>query len=458
MDFIHRPYQPGETVAAISTPPGEGGISIIRISGNRAIEIASCVFSGPVSTYLSHTAHIGIIRDRQGNRLDEALLLIMRAPKSYTGEDVIELQCHGGMIASKQVLEACLEAGARAALPGEFTFKAFMNGKLDLAQAEAVQRVIGAKSEQAFSAATKHLEGALSEKIHKLQKELVALAAIFEAWVDFPEEGIEFASEKEVAESLLKVRDKIQSLIETFDDGKRIDQGISLCIVGPPNAGKSSLMNALLDQDRAIVTPIPGTTRDLLNEELTIGGLHFTLTDTAGIRETDEIVEQEGIRRSKAVLQTADIVLLVLDVAKKLERQEEELLQILPKAKTIALWNKSDLPHPITCQLPFPLVLNISAKERIGIEELKRTIDRLIWQEGAPSKDEVFITTLRHKEALTQAVQNIDKVIEGLREQVSPEFLSADVRGALTELGRVVGTNITEDILSSIFSQFCIGK
>ena len=458
MDFIHRPYQPGETVAAISTPPGEGGISIIRISGNRAIEIACRVFSGPVLTYLSHTAHLGIVCGRRGERIDEAVLLLMRAPKSYTGEDVVELQCHGGMIASKQVLEACLEAGARAALPGEFTFKAFMNGRLDLAQAEAVQRVIGAKNEQAFSAATKHLEGALSEKIHKLQKELVSLAAIFEAWVDFPEEGIEFASEKEVAERLLRVRDKIQRMIDTFEDGRRIDHGISLCIVGPPNAGKSSLMNALLDQERAIVTPIPGTTRDLLKEELTIGGLHFTLTDTAGIRETDEIIEQEGIKRSKAALQSADIVLLVLDVAKKIERTEIELLEILPKTKTIALWNKSDLPHPPTFQLPFPLVLNISAKERTGIEELKKAIDRLIWQKGAPSKDELFITTLRHKEALCHAVQNIDKVIEGLSERTSPEFLSADLRGALTELGRVIGINITEVIISSIFSQFCIGK
>lgn len=458
MDFIHRPYQPGETIAAISTPPGEGGISIIRISGNQALEVAEKIFSGPVSSYISHTAHLGMVCDGDGNRIDEALLLLMRGPRSYTGEDSVELQCHGGMIASRKVLEACLEAGARAALPGEFTFKAFMNGKLDLAQAEAVQKLISAKNEQAFSAAGKHLEGALSKKIDEFQKDLTRLGAILEAWVDFPEEGIEFASEEEIIANLSTVQEKMRALLNTFNDGKKIDQGISLCIIGSPNAGKSSLMNALLDQDRAIVTPIAGTTRDLLHEELTIGGLHFTLTDTAGIRQTDEIVEQEGIRRSKAAIQTADIVLLVIDAAKQIDREELELFDTLPKEKTIALWNKIDLPSHTVCQTPFLHVLKISAKERVGLEVVKKTIHQLIWQKGAPPKDELFITTLRHKEALARAILDINSVILGLQKKVSPEFLTADLRSALTELGRMIGTNITEEILSSIFSQFCIGK
>lgn len=220
MEFIHRPYQPGETIVAISTPPGEGGISIIRISGTHAIRIAEAVFSGPVSSYHSHTAHLGIVHDKQGDRLDEALLLLMRAPRSYTGEDTIELQCHGGMIASRKVLEACLAAGARVALPGEFTFKSFMNGKLDLAQAEAVQKLISAKNEQAFAAASKHFEGALSKKIAGFQKELVHLGAILEAWVDFPEEGIEFASQEEIVRELSSLRQKMKSLLDTFNDGK----------------------------------------------------------------------------------------------------------------------------------------------------------------------------------------------------------------------------------------------
>jgi tRNA modification GTPase len=458
MEFIHRPYQPGETIAAIATPPGEGGISIIRLSGVRAIEIAEKIFSGPVASYKSHTLHLGIVHDGEGKCIDEALLLLMRAPRSYTGEDTVELQCHGGMIASKKILEACLKEGARAAMPGEFTFKAFMNGKLDLAQAEAVQKLIGAKNEEAFAAANDHLRGALSKKISEFQKELVRLGAIFEAWVDFPEEGIEFASQEELLEDLLSLSQAMQRLLNTFEDGKKIDQGISLCIVGAPNAGKSSLMNALLDQERAIVTEIAGTTRDLLHEELTIGSLHFKLTDTAGIRQTTEIVEQEGIRRSREAIEKADLILFVIDAAKRFGSEEQELFSILPKAKTIVLLNKMDIAPCALCQTPFLHELRISAKEKSGLDKLKERIEQLIWQNGMPSKDEIFITSLRHKEALSRAIHNIDSVRKGLIEGVSPEFLTADLRSSLAELGRIIGTNITEEILSSIFSQFCIGK
>ena len=458
MSFVQRPYIPGETIAAIATPPGEGGISIIRIAGQNALAVAATVCSPRVLSYRSHTAHLTVLHDSAGRRLDEALVLVMLNGRSYTGEDTVELQCHGGMIASRKVLEACLAAGARAAMPGEFTFKAFMNGRLDLAQAEGVQKLIGAKNEQAFLAAGKHLEGALSKTIRDFQSELIRLAAILEAWVDFPEEGIEFASEQEIVDQLQALGRQMQRLLETFHDGKKIEEGIALCIVGPPNAGKSSLMNALLDQDRAIVTPIAGTTRDLLHEEVTIGGLHFKLTDTAGIRQTEEMVEQEGIRRSKAAVQTADLVLVVLDAAQKLGAEEKELFSLLPPERTIVVWNKIDLPHHSTCQTPFAFELRISAKEKIGLDELKKSIAGLIWKQGAPPREEVMITTLRHKEALSLAITHLEAVITGLRQQVSPEFLAADVRSALEALGRVLGANITEDILSSIFSQFCIGK
>lgn len=458
MEFIHRPFQSGETIAAIATPPGEGGISIIRISGKEAIAIADRIFSGPVSTFHTHTAHLGVIRDLSGNRLDEALLLIMRAPRSYTGEDIVELQCHGGMVVSRKVLEVVLLAGARAAAPGEFTFKAFMNGKLDLNQAEAVQQLIGAKSDRAFKIAGKQLEGELSRKIGSFQKELTHLAAILEAWVDFPEEGLAFTSQEKIMIDFIRVRDEMEQLAKTFHDGQKLEQGITLCIAGAPNAGKSSLMNTLLEKERAIVTPIAGTTRDLIHEEMTLNGLLFRLIDTAGIRDTKEVIEKEGIRRSKEALTDADLVLLVVDVSKELGEEDKVLLNTLPKDKTIVIWNKIDLPRKVKIHSFCPHEVEISAKQKLGIKELKKKVDQLMWSQGAPPKDEILITKTRHQEALLNAIENLTAVIDGLKNEISPEFLSSDVRNSLVELGRIIGTNISEDILSSIFSQFCIGK
>ena len=293
MELLGRTYQRGETIAAIATPPGEGGIAIIRISGEEAIRVADRIFSGEVTTYPSHTAHLGKVVDSNGKLIDKALLLIMRSPNSYTGEDTVEFQCHGGAIVSRRVLEAVLSAGALAALPGEFTFKAFINGKLDLAQAEAVQRLIGAKNDQALEMAGKQLEGTLSTKIQTYQRELTTLAAILEAWIDFPEEEIQFISKEEFLSNLQSIKCNMQNLLHTFHEGRKIDHGIEMCIVGPPNAGKSSLMNLLLDHDRAIVSSIAGTTRDLLHEEVMLNGLHFRLTDTAGIRRTRRVIEIE---------------------------------------------------------------------------------------------------------------------------------------------------------------------
>lgn len=457
MEFIHRPYQTQDTVAAIATPPGEGGISIIRISGKEAISVASKIFSGPVANYKSHTAHVGTVMDLQGNPIDQALLLIMRAPHSYTGEDTVELQCHGGMIASRKVLEATLLAGARLATPGEFTFKAFMNGKLDLSQAEAVSQLIGAKSDQAFEIAGRQLHGALSKKIQGFQDELIRIAAILEAWVDFPDEGLEFASEDEILSSLDNLIMEMVALLETFHDGKKLEEGITLCIAGAPNAGKSSLLNALLEKERAIVTPIPGTTRDLLHEEMKWGGFPFQLIDTAGIRKSDEIIEQEGIRRSRLAMQEADLILLVIDVANELSQETEELLMTLPPAKTVVVWNKVDLPKKTKRETIFPEV-EISLKEKKGLQQLKEAVDRLIWSRGLPSKEEIYITKSRHFEALKKTIIALKAVVKGLQEGISPEFLSSDMREALKELGMIIGINITEDLLTSIFSQFCIGK
>lgn len=458
MEFIHDPYIPGDTIAAIATPPGEGGVAIIRISGQNALNIAAKVFSGPIHTYASHTVHYGHIHDHAGAHIDDVLILPMLGKRSYTGEDTIEIHCHGGSLITRHVLEVVLHAGARAAKPGEFTFKAFMNGKLDLAQAEAVQNLIGAKNEHALQAAENQLQGALSRKISGFQDSVTQIAAILEAWVDFPEEGLEFATMDEICFQLEDIQNKMQALLSTFHDGRIVQDGISLCLIGCPNVGKSSLMNALLDKERAIVSHIAGTTRDILEDHLRLNGLNLRLIDTAGIRHSEEIIEQEGIRRSKEAMSQADLILLVLDAARQITEEDHWLMNQAPRHKTILVWNKTDLPHDGIPLNDFPYAVSISAKEKKGLDLLRNKIDAVIWEHGPPARDEVLITNVRHKEALQHAIASCCAVINGLRSGISPEFLAMDMRQMLGELGKIIGTNITEDILSAIFSKFCIGK
>lgn len=458
MEFIHQPYQPGETVAAIATPPGEGGVAIIRISGNRALAIAAKVFSGPLHSYKSHTVHYGYIHNALGERIDDVLILPMLGRRSYTGEDTVEIHCHGGSLITRRVFDVVVQAGARAARPGEFTFKAFINGKIDLAQAEAVQELIGAKNERALDAAEEQLQGKLSQRVAFFQRKLTHIAAILEAWVDFPEEGLEFATMEDLCADLQEIKQEMQSLVNTFHDGRMIHEGIALCLVGSPNVGKSSLMNTLLDKERAIVSHIPGTTRDILEDHMRLNGLNFKLMDTAGIRTTEEVIEQEGIRRSKEAMLQADLILLVLDASKTLDEQDLWILNEVPHDKTIAIWNKIDLPHENLPALPIPHVTKLSAKQKLGIEELHYMIDQVIWKKGPPSKEEILITNVRHKEALIKAIEGCQQLIDGLQTDISPEFLSLDMRQVLSSLGLILGTNITEDVLSAIFSTFCIGK
>lgn len=456
--FVHRPHEIGETIAAIATPPGEGGIAVIRISGFKALDIGAKVFSGPLKSYETHTVHLGSIIDEKGDKIDQALAIVMRAPRSYTGEDTVEFHCHGGMIASRRVLEAVLRAGARLSSPGEFTLKAFMNGKIDLTQAESIQQLIHAKSEKAFDMAEKHLEGQLSKKIKAFQSALVKNAAIFEAWVDFPEEGLEFTSLETMEKDLEQLVFEIGTLLKSYHEGKKLEYGITLSIIGAPNVGKSSLMNQLLGKERAIVTPIAGTTRDLLEEDLHLNGLSFRLIDTAGIRKATDVVEQEGIRRSHQAIQSADLILFVLDASEGLGTEVSALLQTIPMEKTIVIWNKIDLPHPPVATLLHPHVVLLSAKEKRGFDTLKQMIDKVIWSRGAPPKEEVVLTSARHHQALWRAKEHLEKVVHNLKNGQSPEFLVFDLRCCLFELGTIIGTNVSEDILSSIFSQFCIGK
>lgn len=449
-------FDSDRTIAAIATPPGEGGIAIIRISGKEALHVGNRIFSRNLLLLKSHTLHFGKILD-QGEVIDEGMVAVMRAPRSYTGEETVEIHCHGGSLVSRKVLGAALRAGATAAGPGEFTFQAVRNGKLDLAQAEAVQSLIGARNDLALSAAQEQLEGKVSEKVRAFQAELIDVAAILEAWVDFPEEGLAFASQEEIIASLSATKERIDAFALTFLEGRKVHEGISICLAGSPNAGKSSLMNALLGIDRAIVTEVPGTTRDLLDAELRLGQLHFRLTDTAGIRHTEEIVEKEGIRRSKEAIRRSDLVLLVIDASISLSEETLALLHSAPPEKTLLIWNKVDLPHEIS-PLSHPHQLSLSAKTGRGLDLLKGKIEEIVWNGSPPEKGEILLTQVRHKEALEEASGCITAIIEGLKESLSPEFLSADMRGCLKALGRIIGTDISEDILSAIFAKFCVGK
>lgn len=454
MHFVCRSIQKNDVIASTATPPGEGAIAVIRISGSKAFEIVEKIFSGPVSSFQTHTAHYGKILSKDGATIDHVLLLVMKGPRSYTGEDTVEISCHGGSIIPRQILERLYEEGVRPAEPGEFSLRAFLNGKIDLAQAEAVQQLIAAKSERAMEHASRQLEGVLSKAISQFQSELTEIAAILNAWVDFPEEGLEFASMEEMIEQLEKTIEKMAKLAATFHDGKALHEGISLCLLGAPNVGKSSLMNALLGQDRAIVTEIAGTTRDLLEEDLRLGGLHFRLIDTAGIRKTEEVVEKEGIRRSHKAMEEADVVLLLLDASRPLVDSDHELIKMAPKVKTLIVWNKIDAGRFDPAISP----IGISAKERIGLEILQEAIEKLIWKQGPPSKEEIVITRLRHFQALSNAIASCRACILGLKSGISAEFAASDMRFCLHELSAILGTNVTEDILSAIFSKFCLGK
>lgn len=458
MHFVHSHFEPNDTIAAIATPPGEGGVAIIRISGKNAYSVAAAVSSERVKSYASHTAHYAKVHDSKGKKVDDVLILVFRSPRSYTGEDTVEIHCHGGSLVTRKVLEAVLAAGARPAQPGEFTYRAYVNGKLDLAQAEAVQELISAKNDYALDAAEAQLEGRLSKKITQFQFALTHIAAILEAWVDFPDEGLEFASMEEVCSDLEAIARQMESLRATFHEGRIIHEGLSLCLVGCPNVGKSSLMNALLDKNRAIVSDIPGTTRDIVEDHMRLSGLNFRLVDTAGIRTTEEIIEKEGIRRSHDALTKADIVLWVLDASRGMDDDDRLMMELVQDKNTLAVWNKMDLPSSKVSPLPLHHVAYVSAVSGQGIDELKAKIDALIWEKGPPSKEELLITNVRHKESLGQAITGCRAVVEGLNKNVSPEFLMIDIRSALQALGLIIGTDITEDILSAIFSKFCIGK
>lgn len=456
-----------DTIAALSTPVGQSGIAIVRLSGPKSSEIVLRLGRLEKGSLVSHEAKLMKLWRLSGKLLDQALVIYMQAPRSFTGEDVLEIQCHGNMLLVKEILAACYACGARAAEAGEFSLRAFKNGKIDLVQAESVQSLIHAKSERALQAARLQLEGRLSSLISQFQKQLTRQAAILEAWVDFPEEDLEFASFEEMDRSLEKTLIQMRRLLDTYHDGHIVEEGIALCLLGRPNVGKSSLMNALLKKERSIVTNIAGTTRDVIEERATLLGEHYRLIDTAGLREASEIIEKEGIRRSWLKAQEADLVLWVLDSQAGFLDEDYELLEKIPKDKTIVIWNKSDIKNrdidhsKIDNKLRlkgFERICEVSAVAQTGLEELQSLIQQTIWHKGPPESDAILLTSLRHKKALQDACDSIDRVREGLKHSLSAEFICSDMRRALVALSTIIGRDVTEDIIDALFSTFCLGK
>jgi tRNA modification GTPase len=454
-----------DTIAAISTPIGEGGIGIVRLSGKNAVSIADKIFSSPKSKKLiaakSHSIVYGFIIDREtGEKIDEVLISVMRAPHTYTKEDIIEINCHGGMLPLRAILQLLLKHGARLSEPGEFTKRAFLNGRIDLSQAEAVLDVIRAKTEQAERLALSQLEGRLSKKITEMRNRLTDLCAHVEAYIDFPEDEIETLTKAAMIKAMNEIGEELWNLSKGYDEGRFFREGVAAAIVGKPNVGKSSLLNALLQKDRAIVTDMPGTTRDVIEDYLNINGLPLKIMDTAGIRETHDLAEIEGVKRSLKAIAGADIVIAVLDASRPLDEADMELIEKVKDKKTIFAINKSDIENPAFHRPALSASpVNVSALKGKGIDELKNAVYSLCISSGAAADvQNVLITNIRHKGLVDRALEAVKAAGNSLNTDDPLEVVALNLRESLDSLGEIVGAVTTEDILNKIFSEFCIGK
>lgn len=451
-----------DTIAAVSTPPGNGGIGIIRVSGDLAATVANTVFK-PVCDggLVSHRFSFGTICNRvTGDKIDEAMAVYMRAPRSYTREDVLELHCHGGWLVVEKVLALVLSCGVRLADPGEFTRRAFLNGRIDLVQAEAVMDIIASKSDSALQLAQKQREGALSKLMEDVRLSLLEALALVEVYIDFPDDDL---GETDLAAILASVGEAgrvITNLLLTFEEGRIIRDGISVLIVGKPNAGKSSLLNRLLNENRAIVTHIPGTTRDVIEETVNFQGLSVRLLDTAGIRHTDDLVEQEGISRALGKIPLADLILTVFDASRELSPEDRLILDAVTGRRTIAVLNKTDLPQRLV--LPdedsFIAIVRIAAISGAGIDQLKQAVcQQFLHSTTADDRELVTISRARHRDALISADLCLQQFYSGFKDR-NLELLALDLRGALQAVGAVTGQTTTDEVLDLVFSSFCIGK
>ena len=452
-----------DTIAAISTPKGEGGIAIIRISGDKSFEILDKIFvkKNPNANLGFYKLNYGFIKDGE-KTVDEVMAVRLKAPKSYTCEDIVEINCHGGTLVSEKVLELVLRNGARHAESGEFTKRAFMNGRIDLSQAEAVMDIIQGKTEKSVSLSLDQLRGDLRDKVNQFKKALLDITAHVNVVLDYPEEGIDDPLPAELRNNLEEVYEEANRLIDSYDTGKKIKEGIKTVIVGKPNVGKSTLLNALLHEERAIVTHVAGTTRDVIEEIINIKGVPLVLVDTAGIRKTDDIVENIGVEKSKQFIGKADLVLLVLDASKELENEDIEVINQIKenKKKVIVLLNKIDLNKKINLAgHNLENIVEISAKDNIGIEDMQEKIYSYIVEEDVGnSSEKLIITNIRHKTALEKTKDAIKNIFETIDMGLPMDLISVDLKEALDSLSEITGEISSEDILDHVFGNFCVGK
>lgn len=449
------------TIAAISTPQGTGGISVIRISGDRAVEIAEKVFSGKsLKSAKSHTVHYGYIIDSNGNRIDEVLVTVMLAPRTFTREDTVEISCHGGSVTTRAVLGAVIEAGAYMAAAGEFTKRAFMNGRIDLSQAEAVIDIINAKNELSRRNAVSQLGGALSKEIKAVRDSLVHLSAQMQVIIDYPDEDLEDVTVEDIENVCRNGAERVERLLATSDSGRMIREGIKTAIVGKPNVGKSSILNYLAREERAIVTDVAGTTRDVIEESVSINGIPLILSDTAGIRETEDTVEKIGIERSRQYLDAADLVIVVIDAANGIDDDDKEVLAATEDKTRIILLNKTDIADAGAFGIvgSNSAVIEVSAKTGDGMDNLASEIERICHLDEINSENGAVITNMRHKAALIGARDALSRAADALDSGMPTDIVSIDIAAAMDSLGEITGETVSDSIVNDIFHNFCVGK
>ncbi len=456
------------TIAAISTAVGEAGIGIVRISGKKALDIGKAIFKGNKIEEFNDENNrkliYGHIIDRKENNLiDEVLIAFMKGPKTYTREDMVEIYCHGGIISVRKVLELILNNGARLAEPGEFTKRAFLNGRLDLTQAEAVIDLIKAKTDKSFEASLGQLEGTLSRKIKEIRNILLEMIAHIEVSIDFPDEDVEEMTYDDLKKNGNIVKEEIEKLLLTADRGKILRDGLNTVILGKPNVGKSSLLNTILGENRAIVTDIPGTTRDIIEEYVNIDGIPLKIIDTAGIRNTEDLVEQIGVDKAKETVEKADLIIAVFDASRELSEEDYQIIKLIKGKKSIILLNKTDLMPKydmdhLKSLLDNKEIITTSITSGIGIDSLEDSIKSLFFAGDIEIKSDAIITNMRHKNQLIRALENIVQGIEDLNENVPIDCIEVDLKNCWENLGEISGDTIGEDILDKIFSEFCIGK